>query len=120
MIASLPGNHDLGFGNGIQEPVRDRFESFFGNPNRVDVIGNHTFVSVDTPSLSAMDQPDPLTGSSPTASDENHSLRPIWKDADDFLDKMAIHKAKAETEELRMLQNQTEGHNIRLSGCRRC
>ncbi|CAG8179324.1 unnamed protein product [Penicillium nalgiovense] len=112
MIASLPGNHDLGFGNGIQEPVRDRFESFFGNPNRVDVIGNHTFVSVDTPSLSAMDQPDPLTGSSPTASDENRSLRPIWKDADDFLDKMAIHKAKAETEELRMLQNQTEGHNI--------
>ncbi|CAP79834.1 Cell division control protein [Penicillium chrysogenum] len=112
MIASLPGNHDLGFGNGIQGPVRDRFESFFGNPNRVDVIGNHTFVSVDTPSLSAMDQPDPLTGSSPTASDENRSLRPIWKDADDFLDKMAIHKAKAETEELRMLQNQTEGHNI--------
>ncbi|CDM33113.1 hypothetical protein DTO013E5_5698 [Penicillium roqueforti] len=111
MIASLPGNHDLGFGNGIQEPVRDRFESFFGNPNRVDVIGNHTFVSVDSPSLSAMDQPDPLTGSSPTAS-ENHSLRPIWKDADDFLDKMAIHKAKAETDELRMLQNKTEEHTI--------
>ncbi|KGO66505.1 hypothetical protein PITC_012230 [Penicillium italicum] len=112
MIASLPGNHDLGFGNGIQEPVRNRFESFFGNPNRVDVIGNHTFVSVDTPSLSAMDQPDPLTGSSPTASDENRPTRPIWKDADDFLDKMAIHKAKAETDELRMLQNQTEGHHM--------
>ncbi|KAJ5193411.1 hypothetical protein N7449_009553 [Penicillium cf. viridicatum] len=112
MIASLPGNHDLGFGNGIQEPVRNRFESFFGNPNRVDVIGNHTFVSVDTPSLSAMDQPDPLTGSSPTASDQNRPMRPIWKDADDFLDKMAIHKAKAETDELRTLQNQTEGHTI--------
>ncbi|KAJ5971431.1 uncharacterized protein N7479_001349 [Penicillium vulpinum] len=112
MIASLPGNHDLGFGNGIQEPVRDRFESFFGNPNRVDVIGNHTFVSVDTPSLSAMDQPDPLTGSSPTASDENRLQRPIWKDADDFLDKMAIYKAKAETDELRTFQNQSEGHNV--------
>ncbi|KAJ5593392.1 hypothetical protein N7537_010296 [Penicillium hordei] len=112
MIASLPGNHDLGFGNGIQEPVRNRFESFFGNPNRVDVIGNHTFVSVDTPSLSAMDQPDPLTGSSPTASDQNRPIRPIWKNADDFLDKMAIHKAKAETDELRTLQNQTEGHTI--------
>lgn len=110
MIASLPGNHDLGFGNGVQQPVRNRFESFFGSTNRVDVIGNHTFVSVDTPSLSAMDQPDPLTGSSPTASDENRSLRPIWKDADDFLDKMATHKAKAETDELRMLQNQSEGH----------
>ncbi|KAJ5209945.1 hypothetical protein N7472_000084 [Penicillium cf. griseofulvum] len=112
MIASLPGNHDLGFGNGIQEPVRDRFESFFGNPNRVDVIGNHTFVSVDTPSLSAMDQPDPLTGSSPTASEQRGPRRPIWKDADDFLDKMAIHKAKAETEELRMLQNQSEGLTV--------
>ncbi|KAJ5817303.1 hypothetical protein N7447_009536 [Penicillium robsamsonii] len=112
MIASLPGNHDLGFGNGIQEPVRDRFESFFGNPNRVDIIGNHTFVSVDTPSLSAMDQPDPLTGSSPTASDQNSPQRPIWKDADDFLDKMAIHKAKAEMDELQMLQNQSETHNM--------
>ncbi|KAJ5520969.1 hypothetical protein N7463_001422 [Penicillium fimorum] len=112
MIASLPGNHDLGFGNGIQEPVRDRFESFFGNPNRVDVIGNHTFVSVDTPSLSAMDQPDPLTGSSPTASDQNSPQRPIWKDADEFLDKMVTHKAKAETDELRVLQNQSETHNV--------
>ncbi|KAJ5781225.1 hypothetical protein N7457_006385 [Penicillium paradoxum] len=110
MLASLPGNHDLGFGNGIQVPVRNRFESFFGSTNRVDVIGNHTFVSVDTPSLSAMDQPDPLTGSSPTASDENHPSRPIWKEADDFLDKMATHRAKAETDELRMLQNQSEGH----------
>jgi hypothetical protein len=110
LIASLPGNHDLGFGNGVQEPVRDRFESYFGNTNRVDVIGNHTFVSVDSVSLSAMDQPDPLTGSSPTANDENRTVRPIWKEADDFLDKMAIHKAKAETDELRMLRNQTDGH----------
>ncbi|KAJ5566570.1 hypothetical protein N7535_008208 [Penicillium sp. DV-2018c] len=112
MIASLPGNHDLGFGNGVQEPVRNRFESFFGSTNRVDVIGNHTFVSVDSPSLSAMDQPDPLTGSSPTASNEHRQLRPIWKDADDFLDMMAIHKAKAETNELRMLQNLSEGHRM--------
>ncbi|KAJ6086623.1 hypothetical protein N7467_005537 [Penicillium canescens] len=111
LLASLPGNHDLGFGNGIQEPVRDRFQTYFGHSNRVDVIGNHTFVSVDTVSLSAMDQPDPLTGSSPTAaSDDTWPARPIWKDADDFLDKMAMHKAKAETEELRMLQNQSEGH----------
>jgi hypothetical protein len=110
LIASLPGNHDLGFGNGVQQAVRDRFESYFGNTNRVDVIGNHTFVSVDAVSLSAMDQPDPLTGSSPTASDETRTIRPIWKEADDFLDKMAIHKAKAETDELRMLRNQTEGH----------
>ncbi|KAJ5334566.1 hypothetical protein N7452_006969 [Penicillium brevicompactum] len=110
LIASLPGNHDLGFGNGVQEPVRDRFESFFGKTNQVNVIGNHTFVSVDSVSLSAMDQPDPLTGSSPTSSDAGRAIRPIWKEADEFLDKMAIHKAKAENDELRMLRNQSEGH----------
>lgn len=108
-IASLPGNHDLGFGNGIQEAVRRRFQSHFGVGNRVDVIGNHTVVSVDTVSLSAKDQPDPLTGSSPSSEggDETAS-RPIWKDAEDFLDAMATRKSHAETEELRMLRNQTE------------
>ncbi|KAJ5875344.1 uncharacterized protein N7473_012691 [Penicillium subrubescens] len=109
IIASLPGNHDLGFGNGIQEPVRRRFQSHFGNGNRVDVIGNHTFVSVDTVSLSAMDQPDPLTGSSPKSEGNEDDLpRPIWKDADEFLDQLAVRKATAETEELRVLQDQSE------------
>lgn len=105
MIASLPGNHDLGFGHGIQEPVRQRFQSYFGESNRVDVIGNHTFVSVDTVSLSAMDQPDPVTGSSRASSNDEY---PIWKDADDFLDNMAARKAHAENEELRMLQKKPE------------
>lgn len=109
MIASLPGNHDLGFGTGIQEPVRQRFQSYFGESNRVDVIGNHTFVSIDTVSLSAMDQPDPLTGSSSkSANGEELPPRPIWKDAEEFLDGMAAHKAHAEAEELRAMQNQSE------------
>lgn len=56
LIASLPGNHDLGIGRGIRLPVRDRFTTYFGESNRVDVIGNHTFVSVDTVSLSARGQ----------------------------------------------------------------
>jgi len=55
-IASLPGNHDLGIGRGIRLPVRDRFITYFGESNRVDFIGNHTFVSVDTVSLSARGQ----------------------------------------------------------------
>ncbi|MCJ1242881.1 hypothetical protein MMC30_000077 [Trapelia coarctata] len=55
-IASLPGNHDLGIGRGIRLPVRDRFTTYFGESNRVDFIGNHTFVSVDTVSLSARGQ----------------------------------------------------------------
>ena len=55
-VASLPGNHDLGIGRGIRLPVRDRFITYFGESNRVDFIGNHTFVSVDTVSLSARGQ----------------------------------------------------------------
>ncbi|KAE8155231.1 hypothetical protein BDV25DRAFT_146361 [Aspergillus avenaceus] len=108
MIASLPGNHDLGFGSGVQVPVRDRFQTYFGKSNRVDVIGNHTFVSVDTVSLSAMDQPDPATGSS--GADGHLPNEQIWKETEDFLNNMSIHRGKAEMEELRMMRNQSEGH----------
>jgi hypothetical protein len=51
--ASLPGNHDLGFAAGVQKAVRSRFSAYFGESNRIDLIGNHTFVSLDTVSLSA-------------------------------------------------------------------
>jgi hypothetical protein len=108
LIASLPGNHDLGFANGIQEPVRQRFQAYFGESNRVDIIGNHTFVSVDTPSLSARDQPDPATGSSSSSGKGEDDPWPIWKDADDFLNQASSFKAKAETEELHVLQNKSE------------
>ncbi|KAF4266511.1 hypothetical protein CNMCM8812_002712 [Aspergillus fumigatus] len=115
MIASLPGNHDLGFGSGVQVPVRDRFQSFFGPGNRVDVIGNHTFVSIDTVSLSAMDQPDPRTGSSGTgAGDGEQPNERIWREAKDFLDEVPRHMAKAETEELLMLRNETQASKGRL------
>ncbi|KAI1334317.1 putative manganese ion homeostasis [Xylariaceae sp. FL0016] len=53
LISSLPGNHDLGFGAEVKIPARHRFNAYFGETNRVDVVGNHTFVSVDTVSLSA-------------------------------------------------------------------
>ncbi|KAL4893227.1 hypothetical protein BDV59DRAFT_177770 [Aspergillus ambiguus] len=111
MISSLPGNHDLGFGSGIQTPVRDRFQSFFGKGNRVDIIGNHTFVSIDTVSLSAMDQPDPETGSSGTGSGDG--VKPnerIWKEPEEFLNDMKVHRGKAEAKELRMFRHQNEGH----------
>ncbi|KKK23689.1 hypothetical protein ARAM_003446 [Aspergillus rambellii] len=104
MIASLPGNHDLGFGSGVQLPVRDRFQNFFGKGNRVDVIGNHTIVSVDTVSLSAMDQPDPHTGS--TGAGNGDGERPnqrIWQEAEDFLNNMNAHRGRAEMDELRFL-----------------
>ncbi|KKK17099.1 hypothetical protein AOCH_003656 [Aspergillus ochraceoroseus] len=104
MIASLPGNHDLGFGSGVQLPVRDRFQNFFGKGNRVDVIGNHTIVSVDTVSLSAMDQPDPHTGS--TGAGNGDGERPnqrIWQEAEEFLNNMNAHRGRAEMDELRFL-----------------
>lgn len=108
LIASLPGNHDLGFGHGVQEPVRDRFQAYFGNGNRVDVIGNHTIVSVDTVSLSAMDQVDPQTGSSSSSSNPLYP-DPIWKESNDFLNAMTSRRAIAENGELRMLRNDSEG-----------
>lgn len=71
LLASLPGNHDLGFAAGIQKPVRRRFNAYFGDGNRIDVIGNHTFVSLDTVSLSAM---------------ETDAPEDVWKPAVEFLD----------------------------------
>lgn len=110
LIASLPGNHDLGFGSGVQIPVRDRFQNFFGNGNRVDVIGNHSFVSVDTLSLSAMDQPDPETGS--TGGGNGDGERPnqkIWQQPEDFLNEMKVHRGRAEMDELRFLGKPRKG-----------
>jgi hypothetical protein len=91
MIATLPGNHDLGFGSEVKIPVRNRFEAYFGDGNRVDVIGNHTFVSVDTPSLSA--------ASSEQAAD--HDLRAIYFPADAFISNVQWTMRKAVEKELR-------------------
>lgn len=104
LIASLPGNHDQGFGSGVQLPVRERFQNFFGNGNRVDVIGNHTIVSVDAVSLSAMDQPDPQTAS--TGGGNQDGTRPnqqIWQEPENFLNAMTVHRGRAEMDELRYL-----------------
>lgn len=50
-IMSLPGNHDIGFGNTLIYPALQRFRMFFGDPSSSHVIGNHTFVFLDTISL---------------------------------------------------------------------
>jgi len=83
IIASLPGNHDLGFGTGIQEPVRARFTAFFGESNRIDIIGNHTFVSLDSVSLSAKDQ------------ETTEDTSAIWRPSEDFLDSAETNIAAA-------------------------
>lgn len=116
LIASLPGNHDLGFGTGVQAPVRQRFQAYFGRGNRVDILGNHTFVSVDTVSFSAMDQPDPNTGSSGIGAGDGHlPNEEIWSPTEDYLREVKDIKARLETEELRFQRNQSEGFQF-MSG----
>uniref|UniRef100_A0A093V1Z5 Cell division control protein 1 n=1 Tax=Talaromyces marneffei PM1 TaxID=1077442 RepID=A0A093V1Z5_TALMA len=113
LIASLPGNHDLGFGSGVQLPVRRRFQGYFGRGNRVDIIGNHTFVSVDSVSLSAMDQPDPETGSTGNGAGDGHQPnQAIWGPTEEWLKGVKDMKARLETEELRFMRNETEGFKL--------
>lgn len=90
LVASLPGNHDLGFGAQVQVPVRDRFSAYFGDTNRVDVVGNHTIVSVDTVSLSA----------DTSSYKDSHDLKPIYGPVHEFLDQVPAAKRKAAQEEL--------------------
>ena len=120
IVASLPGNHDLGFATGISNLVRERFESYFGPLNRVDMVGNHTVISVDTVSLSAMDQPDPATGSSgfgDGTGPETIQTR-IWKPAHDFLDEVRLIRDRAIRTELRFLTGMPEQayHDEHLTG----
>jgi predicted MPP superfamily phosphohydrolase len=86
IISSLPGNHDLGFGENIKVDIRNRFEVYFGEGNRVDVIGNHTFVSIDSVSLSA--------------GESTHDTKVITQPVNDFLEKVQVTKRKAVANEL--------------------
>ncbi|OCT49281.1 putative calcineurin-like phosphoesterase [Cladophialophora carrionii] len=97
LLASLPGNHDLGFAAGIQMPVKERFDAYFGPLNRIDIIGNHSFVHLDTVSLSAMDQIDPKTGSSGAGdgSAAATASTKIWTPVEDFLAEAKTIRAKA-------------------------
>lgn len=99
LVASLPGNHDLGFGAQIQVPVRERFEAFFGDLNRVDVVGNHTIVSVDTVSLSA----------DTSEYRQGHDLKPIYGPALQFLEDVQGLKKKAVGHELGIWHGHDQG-----------
>jgi ethanolamine phosphate phosphodiesterase len=88
LITTLPGNHDLGFGKGVHRAVRNRFNTYFGEGNRIDIIGNHTFVSVDSVSLSALDQ---------RASAEEG----VWESTQEFLDNAKTFKRRAVIQTLR-------------------
>ncbi len=114
IIASLPGNHDLGIGTGIQLPVRERFQAYFGDGSRIDVIANHTIVSVDTVSLSAMDQPEPAVGSLEAEHPHSEAARSaIWKPVQEFLNQAQAEKNRAVERELRLLNNQTSNRRLK-------
>ncbi|GAP88705.1 putative calcineurin-like phosphoesterase [Rosellinia necatrix] len=98
IISSLPGNHDLGFGAEVKLPVRNRFNAYFGETNRVDVIGNHTFVSVDTVSLSA----------DTSTMKDRVDLRGIYGPVNDFLDDVKVMKRRAVQKELRFWRGEVE------------
>lgn len=99
IIASLPGNHDLGFGDQVKIPVRDRFRAYFGEENRIDIIGNHTIVSVDTVSLSA--------DTSDAIKQHDEELKKVYGPARDFLDRIQTEKRKAIEQELRFWRGET-------------
>ncbi|KAA6415346.1 MAG: manganese ion homeostasis (Fr) [Lasallia pustulata] len=101
IITGLPGNHDLGLGIGIQRPVRARFNAYFGEGNAINIIGNHTFVSVDTLSLSAKGQLDPTTGRQGIGYDEDPNAD-IWKPVEEFLNTVQEKKARLLARELHL------------------
>lgn len=98
LLTTLPGNHDVGFGSGVQLSVRDRFHSRFGESDRVDVIGNHTFVSLDTPSLSALSQFEREGGE--TKPEQMMARGHIWKPTHNFLGDIKEAVKKANTDAL--------------------
>ncbi|KAJ2904527.1 cell division control protein [Zalerion maritima] len=100
IIASLPGNHDLGFGAQVKIPARDRFRAYFGEENRIDVIGNHSIVSVDTVSLSA--------GTAEENAVHGEEMKEIYEPASMFLDSVKADKRKAIERELRFWRGETE------------
>ncbi|MCJ1397001.1 hypothetical protein MMC11_000193 [Xylographa trunciseda] len=113
IIASLPGNHDLGIGNGIPLSVRSRFETFFGKGNRIDIVGNHTFVSVDSVSLSAKGQPQSDSTRHIPGQQPNQE---IWEEADAFLSRISERKANVLSRELRTrakkAENPLQNHTV--------
>lgn len=115
MITSLPGNHDLGLGMGIRVPVRMRFNAYFGGGNRIDFIGNHSFVSLDTVSLSAKGQFN-LPSAGEGAEAQAHSPEEIWGPTENFLMNAKAERGRAIEQGLRLLaggpENELQNHEV--------
>lgn len=99
IIADLPGNHDLGLGDGIRLPVRARFNAYFGDGNRLVLVGNHSFISIDSVSLSAKGQVDPATGLPGIK-------KLIWEPTEQFLNQLGATKSRVIKRYLRKLRGE--------------
>lgn len=51
MITSVPGNHDIGWENGVTRHSLERFKDHFGSPNKVVQVANHDLVFLDDLSI---------------------------------------------------------------------
>lgn len=69
MKTNVAGNHDIGFGDTVVRKSLDRFSAYFGEMNEFFDVGNHTFVILDTISLS--DTVDPYVSGFPKKFLEN-------------------------------------------------
>lgn len=49
-FTNVPGNHDVGFGDGVKPGLQKRFLAHFGSPNHAQEINGVEFVQLDTPS----------------------------------------------------------------------
>lgn len=49
-FTNVPGNHDVGFGDGVKPLLQERFLKSFGAPNQLAEINGVEFVLLDTPS----------------------------------------------------------------------
>ena len=107
LVVELPGNHDLGLGAGIRIPVRERFQAYFGNGNRFDIVGNHSFLSLDTVSLSAKGQPN---GSGRQGLNEEAHNKDVWGPIDQFLHTAKGEKARAIQRELKLRNGSSENN----------
>ncbi|KAF5098491.1 hypothetical protein D0Z00_002013 [Geotrichum galactomycetum] len=47
-VFSLPGNHDIGFGNTLVQEAHARFVKHFGETSSYHFVGNHTILLLDT------------------------------------------------------------------------
>lgn len=111
LLTTLPGNHDVGFGARVQLAVRDRFQARFGESNRVDVLGNHSFVSIDAPSLAAFSQFE-INGDTPRELADQRSH--IWKPGMDFLDGVQTSAARAVNDALEVFYPDSGKRNAKL------